>query len=247
MKNMARDALLYARVSTEDQNPERQLDDLRDHLEQDDYQYGDVAKLVDIDTGTTAERTQFSRLVDEVRTGGWDVVVVTELSRLSRTGAADVMEFVELCISTDTGLEVLDSVIEIDPSAPEMQQSVQKLIASLMSELAALQHRQKMERIQSGIRSAQDAGKWTGAPPTGFSVEDGRLRVVPEEYLNAREAVRRVVEDGNSKRSVARETGISRATLRKMVKDRRELYLAGDAADDRVQEAIDDAQLPEDR
>jgi len=232
METMPRKAALYARVSTREQDPQRQVNDITDHIEQDDYHYTDESphQYVDLQTGTeNEEREQYQELWTAVENDEFDVVFVTELSRLSRTGSAEVMQFIEHCTEHGTSLEVLDSVISLDVDSGLMEQQTQKLIAALMSELASLQHQQKLERIQSGIKAAQDAGKWTGAPPQGFRVEGGYLQVDVEEYLAVREAVRRV-DEGESQRSVAQDTGLNRRTLGNLYNDHKELYLSGDAS-----------------
>jgi len=115
----------------------------------------------------------------------------------------------------------------------------------VMGDLAKIEHKQKLQRIESGVRAAQQAGKWTGRPPRGFRVKDSYLRVDTEEYLHTREALARVAR-GESKRSVAEDTGIAESTLRSLYNDRRELYLRGEADDDRVEEALDEVDGLED-
>jgi hypothetical protein len=114
-----------------------------------------------------------------------------------------------------------------------------------MGDLAQIEHQQKLQRIRSGVRAAQSAGKWTGRPPAGFVVEDGYLRVDPAEFLHVREALVRV-DRGESFASVADDTGIAESTLRSLHQDRRELYLGGEAEDKRVDDALTDVRPLED-
>ncbi|ELZ43059.1 Resolvase domain-containing protein, partial [Halorubrum coriense DSM 10284] len=104
---------------------------------------------------------------------------------------------------------------------------------------------QKLQRIRSGVRAAQDAGKWTGRPPAGFEVEDGYLRVNPAEFLHIREAVARV-NRGEPYADIAESTGVAESTLRSLEADRKDLYLAGEAEDDRVDDALTDVRPLED-
>jgi hypothetical protein len=114
-----------------------------------------------------------------------------------------------------------------------------------MGDLAQIEHQQKLQRIRSGVRAAQSAGKWTGRPPAGFVVEDGYLRVDPAEFLHVREALTRV-DRGESFAAVSDDTGIAESTLRNLHEDRRNLYLGGEAEDDRVEEALTDVRPLED-
>jgi hypothetical protein len=102
-----------------------------------------------------------------------------------------------------------------------------------------------MRRIRSGIRAAQDAGKWTGRPPFGFTVEDGYLRVEPEEFLRVREAIERVVA-GEQTVDVADDLGLPQSSLSRLASERRELYLRGEADDERLDAAVEEIEpLPD--
>lgn len=117
------------------------------------------------------------------------------------------------------------------------------MIANIMGDLAKIEHQQKLDRIQSGIRAARDAGKWTGRPPLGFRVEDGYLRVDIEEYLEVVTALERI-NSGESIRSVADESPFNRRTLGNLYRDRAELYLEAETNDERVREALN--SIPKD-
>lgn len=169
-------------------------------------------------------------------------MVVHEISRLSRLEPTDIHEFIQHALENETGVESLDVGLSIRVDDPALQQTVHTMIANIMSDLAKIEHQQKLERINSGIRSAQRAGKWTSRAPCGFYVgDDSRLHVDPEEFLNVRHALERVAS-GESKRQVAEDSGIPRSTLTGLYNDeeRRKMYLDGEHDDDRVTAAIDD-------
>ncbi len=74
----------YARVSTIDQDPQRQLDELREFAE-DRYDEPEIHTYADIISGTETDRgEEYQRLRSDIEDGVLDVVVVHELSRLSR-------------------------------------------------------------------------------------------------------------------------------------------------------------------
>lgn len=235
---MTETAAIYARVSTADQDVERQLEEARGYLA--DAGVEDVEEFPEVVSGATTadERGEYDRLREAIAAGRFDMVVVVELSRLSRLGATEVLDFIEFCLDHDTGVVALDVGLEIRVGDPELQQVVYRMIASIMGSLAELEHKQKLKRVRSGIQAAQRAGKWTGRPPRGFTTtDDGFLRVEPSEFLHAREAVARV-DHGESVRGVAEEAGIPESTLRRLVENNRDLYLAGEADDERVAEAV---------
>jgi len=114
------------------------------------------------------------------------------------------------------------------------------MLASLLGDLAKIEHKQKLRRIRSGIAAAQDAGKWTGRPPTGFTVdEDSRLRVDVEAFLRLRAGIERVAA-GEDRANVADDIGIATSTLKNAYTDRADLYLYGDADDERLEAAVDE-------
>lgn len=235
-------AAIYARVSTHDQDEQRQVRDCRDLLDDHPYEIEDVKIYADVQTGTTTARDDYQRLVDDIRDGAVDLVVATEVSRLSRSGAQDVMEFITHCLEENVGVEFTQSPVTLRPGDDVLTQSIQRLIISLLSELANIEHKQKMDRIQSGIHAAQEAGKWTGRPPRGFTTDEkGYLHVDTAEFLETRNALERVLL-GESTQEAADATGIPESTLRAILddEDRRRMYFYGDHDDDRKQVALDE-------
>jgi len=163
----------YARVSTTDQDPQRQLDELREFAE-DMYDEPEIHTYADIISGTETERgEEYQRLRSDIEDGAIDVVVVHELSRLSRLGAGEIHDFLEFCLSHETSIQDLEVGLEISLDDDLVDRAVSQLIAGVMGDLARVEHKQKLRRIQSGIDAAKEAGRWTGRPPAGFDVEDG--------------------------------------------------------------------------
>ncbi|SNR36374.1 recombinase family protein [Halorubrum vacuolatum] len=234
-------AAIYARVSTADQDVARQLDEARDHL--DGLGVEQIEEYPEVVSGAadTDTRDVYSELLDDVASGKFDLVVVHEISRLSRLGPTEIHEFIQHCLEHDTGVEALDVGLNIHVDDGELQQTIYSMVARLMGDLAQIEHQQKLQRIRSGVRAAQKAGKWTGRPPAGFVVEDGYLRVDPAEYLHIREALSGI-ERGKTYADVAKDTGIPESTLRSLTNERRDLYLLGEANDDRVDAALEDVR-----
>lgn len=240
-------AAIYARVSTADQDLERQLHEAQEHLGANYSEIEYVDEYADIISGTDeVDSEEYSRLWDAVADGEYDVVVIHEISRLSRLGPTEIHEFIQHCLENNVGIESLDVGLSIRVDDPSLQQTVYTMIANIMGDLAKIEHQQKLNRINSGIQSAQRAGKWTGRAPRGFYVgDDKRLHVDPEEFLNTRHAFERIAS-GESKRQVAEDSGIPRSTLTDLYENSQELYLGGEADDDRKDAALDELRpLPD--
>lgn len=236
-------AAIYARVSTADQDLQRQLDECHDYLHQHYPDADTIDDYADIISGAREDSgSEYERLWDKIAAGEYEVVVVHEISRLSRLGPTEIHQFIQHCLEHGTGIESLDVGLSIRVDDPALQQTVYTMIANIMGDLAKIEHQQKLDRITSGIRTAQRAGKWTGRAPRGFYVgDDKRLHVDPEEFLNTRHALERVA-GGESKRQVASDSGIPRSTLTDLCGDeeRKAMYLEGTVEDDRVDVAIDE-------
>ena len=242
---MAGQIAVYARVSTKDQDPQRQIDELKKYGGK-QYPDSHVITYRDIVSGSrTDDASDYQSLRDAIADGNYDAVIVDEISRLSRLGGGEIHEFIQLCLENDTSVQDREVGLSIDVDGSEVDQAVKQMLASLLGDLAKIEHKQKLRRIRSGIAAAQEAVKWTGRPPTGFEVDDGRLRVDVEEFLRIRGAIERVAA-GEDRSSVAEDTGIASSTLKTAYNERADLYLYGDARDERIEAAVEEIDpLPE--
>ena len=238
-KSMTETVAIYARVSTKNQDPQRQLQELAEFAQQ-EYPDGSVIPYEDIVSGTdTDEAARYQELREDIEAGEVDIVVVDEISRLSRLGGGEIHNFIQFCLEHDTSVRDREVGLSIDVDDSAVDQAVSEMLIGLMGDLARIEHKQKLRRIRSGIAAAQEAGKWTGRPPIGFEVEDGRLRVDVEEFLRVRAAIERVAA-GEARSTVAEDTGIASSTLKNSYDERADLYLFGEDEDERVEAAVDE-------
>jgi DNA invertase Pin-like site-specific DNA recombinase len=237
---------LYARVSTDEQDVDRQIGDAREYAAT--YDDADVRLYPDVISGAASDRGgEYERLWDDIADEKLDVVVVHELSRVSRLGAGAIHELLEHCLEHQTSVKDLEVGLEIDLDDSPVTSAVKQMIAGIMGDLARVEHKQKLRRINSGINAAQNAGKWTGRPPRGFYVDDKTsvLHVETAEFLETRRALERI-EAGEPVTDVADACGIPESTLRRLRDQRRELYFDGNTDDDRVDAALEEERpLPD--
>lgn len=125
----------YARVSTEAQNLDRQLDALR--------KYGVDMIFNEKMTGTKKDRPELAKLIDRMTEG--DTVVIESLSRLGRS-TKDLIELTELF--QDKGVHLVSMKENIDTSTP-----TGKLLFTLMSAIAQFERDTIADRTQEGTRS----------------------------------------------------------------------------------------------
>lgn len=137
----------YGRVSTEQQNLDRQIDQLK--------AYGVDTIFAEKMTGTKRNRPQLNRLLERMTEG--DTVVVESLSRLGRS-TKDLIELVELF--EKRGVHLVSLKESIDTSTPGG-----KLLFTLMSAIAQFERDVIAERTKEGLASARARGRKGGRPP----------------------------------------------------------------------------------
>jgi len=149
----------YARVSTRDQDPTRQVDELT--------RAGCERVWVDHGvSGSVQARPELDAMLGYARSG--DVVVVTELSRLGRTMRGLVVLVDDLAAQ---GIHLRSLTQGIDTSA-----ATGTVLIGLFSALAALEREVLVERTRSGLEAARARGRVGGRP----------VRVTPEQLAAAR-------------------------------------------------------------
>lgn len=138
----------YARVSTEAQNLDRQLDALK--------KYGVDVIYNEKMTGTKKDRPELSELLERITKG--DTVIIESLSRLGRS-TKDLIELTELFKSKGVRLVSLKESIDTETSTG-------KLLFTLMSAIAQFERDTIADRTREGLRSARARGKTGGRPKT---------------------------------------------------------------------------------
>ena len=136
----------YARVSTQDQNLDLQIDALN--------KYGVERIFKEKMTGTKKERPQLDEMLKYVRSG--DTIVVWKLDRIGRS-MRHLMELVDHF--KDNGINFVSLHESIDTSTP-----TGKLMFNIMASLAEFERDMIAERTRSGLESARARGRKGGRP-----------------------------------------------------------------------------------
>jgi DNA invertase Pin-like site-specific DNA recombinase len=138
----------YARVSTADQNLDRQLDALR--------KYGIDKLFCEKMSGTKKNRPELDKMLSELSDG--DTVVIESLSRLGRS----VKNLSELMERFNTQNIRLVSMKEtIDTTSP-----TGRLLYTILASLAAFERDILVERTSEGLKAARARGRVGGRPKT---------------------------------------------------------------------------------
>ncbi|MEX5310374.1 recombinase family protein [Kocuria sp. CPCC 205297] len=183
----------YARVSTRSQGTDRQVTDLLGAGVRRDDLYVDHGV-----SGARASRPSFDQAVGALQEG--DTLVVTTLDRLGRS-TQTMLELAQNLRGRGVGLRVLNlGGGDVDTSTP-----MGSMVFTVMAALAQMELEIKRERITDSVAKRRAAGGDLGGRRQQFT--DSQIR-------NAQ----RLIEAGQPTSQVARDLGISRATLYRRIK-----------------------------
>lgn len=199
-------AIIYARVSTSQQDYNRQVTELKQYADRVGYEVVKVfsekisgAKKVD-------ERKAMSELLDYIEENQVDKVLIYECSRLSRR-AVDFLSIIELFNEKkvslyihQNGLETLLPNGEINPIAT--------LVLGILAQFNSMERSLIRSRMASGYTNFRNNGGVVGRK-TGYRKSNEAMK---EEYAEQIRLLRR----GYSLRNTAKLTHTSINTLRKL-------------------------------
>lgn len=191
-------AAIYCRVSTADQNCDRQERDLRDFAERAGYEVVGVFK--EIASGAKTDRVERKRVMGLAQARQLDAILVTELTRWGRS-TIDLVHTLQELQAWGVSL-IAQTGLQFDLSTPQG-----KLIASLMAALAEFERDLTRERIRSGMAAAKAKGRVFGRRPGQRPKSD---KLTPK--------VLELVAEGRSYRWIARELGINKNTVGAIVR-----------------------------
>ena len=138
----------YARVSTVDQNLDRQKDAL--------LKYGIDHLFCEKISGAKKSRPELDKLLAVLENG--DSIVIESLSRLGRS-VKNLSELMELF--NEKGIRLISLKESIDTTS-----ATGRLLFTIISSLAAFERETLIERTNEGLASARARGKRGGRPKT---------------------------------------------------------------------------------
>jgi DNA invertase Pin-like site-specific DNA recombinase len=185
----------YVRVSTDDQNEDRQMRAIRAKYAESE-QNNEIEWFCDLgESGASTPRREYQRLREHV--AEYDVVVAHELDRLGRS-FADLAGFIEDLREKDIDIDLVNQPIGTVGEDDWMAE----MMLNMMMVFADAERKMIRSRVQEGIDAAIADGKRVGRPPFGYSVEDGFLQQIPSEYVRVQNFIREV-RKGREKRATA--------------------------------------------
>lgn len=183
----------YARVSTREQNEQRQLIALREFGVENSRIY------VDKQSGKNFERTQYQQLLHQVRCG--DTLVIKSIDRLGRNYEEILEQWRVITKEKQVGIVVLDMpLLDTRQNRDLTGTLIADIVLQLLSYVAQTEREFIHQRQAEGIAAAKQQGIKFGRRPMER----------PKEYKNLKEQWQK---GDISARGAARQLGITHRTF----------------------------------
>lgn len=186
---------VYARVSTDKQDTENQLRELREFATKQGWQI--TREYVDEGiSGTKVERAELQQMFSDASRRKFDLVLFWALDRLSREGVLQTLQYLNRLDSYGIGYRSFT-----EPYFDSCGVFKDAIIA-IMATLAKQESVKRSERTRAGLAVARARGSMLGRPRlVATAAEVGRLRAT-----------------GLSGRAIAKELGISEGSVRRLTR-----------------------------
>ncbi len=151
-------AAIWARVSTEDQDCENQIRELRAFAERRGL---NVVKVYTVEESAWkgAHRRALETMIADAGAGNFDVLLTWSLDRLDRRGPLPVLQLIDRLAKLGV------TVASHQESWVETSGELQPLLISLVAWIAAWESRRRSERTKAGLARAVAEGRRLGRPP----------------------------------------------------------------------------------
>ena len=197
---------IYARVSTQGQDYERQLVELREYAERMNYEV--VREFSEKISGakTIAERQALTDLLDFAATNHIDKVLVYECSRISRR-AIDFLQVIEQLTQMKVSVYILQNGLET-LNADKSVNSLCQMVLGIIGQFNAVERNLLRSRMSSGYKVYRANGGKVGRKE-GYRKSEEAMRAQYNKEMS-------LLRKGISLRNVQSITGTSVNTLRKL-------------------------------
>lgn len=196
-------AIIYSRVSTNDQSTSRQINELK---EVDGYEVKKVFKeSISGYTKLIEERPELINALKYVNDNDIEVIMVHEISRLGRR-TAEVLTLLESL--KYKGIKVYVKSLGIIINGNGATEAINKLIITLMADLARMESEQMSYRIKSGLQERQRKGLAIGRQ---FGTGESN-----DKFLRKHSRAKRYILKGESIRWTATKLRMSPTTVQKV-------------------------------
>jgi len=147
-------AAIYARVSTQEQSTEQQLINCRKYCVAQEWDYDEFTEQV---SGAKVNRTELDRMLQRMRRGEYQAIVVWKLDRLGRS-TIHLLQLLEEFRNKNVQLVV--TTMGLNTDKPEG-----RFFFSVIAAFAELEREFIKQRVQASIDTKRAKGIRLGRPP----------------------------------------------------------------------------------
>ena len=197
---------IYARVSTQGQDYQRQLSELREYASRMNYEV--VREFSEKISGakSVAERQALTELLDYAAANRIDKVLVYECSRISRR-AIDFLQVIEQLTQMKVSVYILQNGLET-LMADGSVNPIAQLVLGIIGQFNSMERSLIRSRMSSGYQHFRSNGGKVGRKE-GYKKSDEQMRQQYKKELS-------LLKKGLSLRNIQAITGTSINTLRKL-------------------------------
>ena len=183
---------IYARVSTDKQDTENQLLQLREFVTRQGWTI--VREYCDYESGSKADRAQFQQMFVDASKRKFDLLLFWALDRLSREGALKTLQHLDRLEGYGVGFRSF--------TEPYFDSCgiFKEAVVSILATLAKQERIKRSERTKAGLARVRSEGRRLGRPKVVVNAAD----------------IARLRSQGLSLRAVGRSLGVSEGTVRRI-------------------------------
>ncbi|MDB9898349.1 recombinase family protein [Gammaproteobacteria bacterium] len=194
-RELKKKVALYLRVSTKTQHTSNQLTELKEVCDRFDYEIVDIYDETVSGTKNNEDRSEFSRLIKDVKRKRFDMVLVWSLDRLGRQ-TSELLKFLTIIEDYDVGLYCWKQGINTSDAMGRM-------FFQFVSVMSEYENSIRKERQLVGIERLKSQGKKYGG--NDFISDD------------VKETVIQLKEEGLSYRKIKEQVDISLSSISSIV------------------------------
>ncbi len=180
---------IYVRISTDKQDAENQLHDLKTYCYR--MKYTEVTVYSDTISGSKSDRKDFLRMMNDARLRKFDLLLFWSLDRFTREGALETLQHLRVLDSYGVQWRSHQEAF-LDSTGP-----LKDAVVGFIATIAKMERQRIIARTQASIRRRREKGLPLGRPKAIFDREKVRC-----EHAN-----------GMSIRELARKFGVGIGTI----------------------------------
>jgi DNA invertase Pin-like site-specific DNA recombinase len=194
--SVAKSTVIYARCSTKTQELDAQRDELIRYCGFKGF--SNILILEEKVSAVSTDRKEYKKMMDMVKAGEVERIVIFDLSRLSRKGVADTINTIDFL--TKNGVELLSKKEGIS-----FDGQMGMVMASLFSALANIDYQMRREKCRIGIEKAREKNGGKVAGIKGGS----------KKNTDKRSAIVKMKATGATYKEITSVLGVSPTTIRR--------------------------------